>query len=170
MKVVTVVVLRERDGAAVEGQLTVREAVGVAADGAAKEGVAGDVVFEGTQAEGDFAEAAMDVGDADRGERGAELADRDFHATGVGERVELDRLSVDRSMLAAEREAGAARATEDQESCHQEGAVDQCFGGEHEVKLSGGRRGGKSKKRSGVCRHGELLVASAFAQRETGAG
>ena len=110
---VAVVVLVEGDGAVVDGQLAVREAVGVATDGAAEEGVAGDVVFQGAQAQGDFAEAAVDVGDADRGQRGAELAHRDFHATGVGQRVELDRLPVDHAMLAAQREAGATRTTDD---------------------------------------------------------
>ena len=43
---VAVIILRERDGAAVDGQLTVRQAVGVPADGAAEEGIAGDVVLE----------------------------------------------------------------------------------------------------------------------------
>ena len=114
MEVVAVVVLREGNGAAVDGQLTVREAVGVTADGAAEEGIPGDIVLERAEAEGDFTEAALDVRDADRGERGAELADRDFHAAGVRERVELDRLAVDEAVLAAEGQAGASRTAEDQ--------------------------------------------------------
>ena len=81
----------------------------------------------------------------DRSERGAEFADRYFHATGVRERVELDRLAVDEAVLAAQGEAGATGATEDQEARHQEGAVDQCFGGEHGVKLQAAGRVGKSQ-------------------------
>ena len=62
--------------------------------------------------------------------------------------MELDRLAVDSPVLAAEGQAGAVRTAEDQEARHQEGAVDQCFGGEHGVKLSGGWEVGKSKKGS----------------------
>jgi hypothetical protein len=61
--------------------------------------------------------------------------------------VELDRLAVDEAVLAAEGEAGASRTTEDQDACDQKGAVDQCFGREHGVKLSGGDVVGKSNKR-----------------------
>ena len=46
VQMITVIVLRECKGATVDGQLAVREAVGVAADGAAEEGVAGDVVCQ----------------------------------------------------------------------------------------------------------------------------
>jgi hypothetical protein len=59
----------------------------------------------------------LDIGDANRGERGAKLADRDFHTTGVRECVELDRLAVDEAVLATEGEAGASRTTEDQDAC-----------------------------------------------------
>ena len=46
VEMVAVIILRERNGAAVDGQLTVRKAVGVPADGAAEERVTSDVVLE----------------------------------------------------------------------------------------------------------------------------
>ena len=97
------------------------------------------------ETKGDFVQAAVDIGDADGGECGAKFADRDFHAAGVGERVELDRLALDDSVLATQGETGATRATQNEEARYQEGAIDQCFGGEHAVKLSGGMGVGKSQ-------------------------
>ena len=150
MEVVAVVVLGEGDRLPVEGQLAAGEAVGVAADGAAEERVARYVVFKRTQTEGHFTEAAMDVGHADRGQRRAEFADGDFHAPGVRERVQLDRATFDDAVLAAQRETRATGATQGEEAGDQQGAVSQCFGGEHGGKLSGGRGLGKSKRAGGV--------------------
>ena len=146
MEVVAVVVLGERDRPPVDGQPAAGEPVGVATDGAAEEGIAGDVVFERTQAEGHFAEAAMDVRHADRGQRGAEFADGDLHAAGVRERVELDRAAFDDAVLAAQGEARATRTTQGEEAGDQQGAVSQCFGGGHGEKLWGRRGLGKSKR------------------------
>jgi hypothetical protein len=61
--------------------------------------------------------------------------------------MKLDRLAVDEAVLAAEGQAGASRATEDEDACDQKGAVDQCFRGEHGVKLREGEKVGKSNKR-----------------------
>ena len=116
MEVVTIIVLGEGDRLSVEGELTVGETVGVATDGATEERVASDVVFERTQAEGHFADFAMDVGDADRGQGRAILADGDFHAAGVGEGVELDRAAFEDAVLATKGEARATMAAEGQES------------------------------------------------------
>jgi hypothetical protein len=57
----------------------------------------------------------------------------------------LDGASFDHAELAAEGEARTTGSTEGEEAGDQQGAVSQCFGGEHAVKLWGGRRVGKSK-------------------------
>ena len=137
VEVVAVIVLGEGDCLSVDGQLAAAESVGVASDGAAEEGITSDVVFEGTQAQGDFAEAAMDIGHADRGQRRAEFADRDFHAAGVRERVELDRATFDDAVLAAQGEARATGTTQGEEAGDQQGAVSQHFGGEHAREIVG---------------------------------
>jgi hypothetical protein len=61
--------------------------------------------------------------------------------------VELDRLAVDEAVLATQSEAGTSRTTEGQQACDQKGPVDQCFRGEHGVKLQEGEKVGKSNKR-----------------------
>jgi len=146
VEVVAVVVAGQLDRPPVEGQASVGEPVGVAADRAAEERVAGGVVGERAQAERDLVDPAMEVGHADRGERRAVVADRDFHAAGVGEGVELDRAALQFAMEAAQGKPGAARAQEDQEHGDEEGAVGQRFRGGHGRKLSDGGGLGKSKR------------------------
>jgi hypothetical protein len=90
-------------GGAIERELRLGDAVGVAAADRAEARVAGVVVGEGIKVQGDVVELALAVGDLDRRERGAKGHDHGVHTARIREGVTVHGGSFPR---AAERLAG----------------------------------------------------------------
>ena len=74
-----------------------RDAIGIAAGDVPEIWMPGHVVIEIIEAESDVLQVAVPVWDLNRGNDATVVRHLDFHAVGIGQRVERDRFAIDLS-------------------------------------------------------------------------
>ena len=90
VQAVRVIVDRQLIGLVVEGELTLRDAVGIPSGDAAEVGALVHILVEVVEAERHVRQRAIAIGDLDRLEDAPVRHDLDLHPGGVRERVQLD--------------------------------------------------------------------------------